>query len=124
MASGLPVLAVDSGGPTETIIDLSAGPTGTGLVRPPNPEAWSKALGGLINLPPDRRKEASSAAKKRVADHFSAATLGRELEGACREALAMGDIQTQLGDQLIWGGGVMVIGSAVALGLTLWFSHA
>lgn len=124
MASGLPVLAVNSGGPTETIIDLSAGTIGTGLLRPHTPEAWSAALAELINLTLDRRKEVSEAAKRRVKENFSSDTLGRELEGSCHEALAMGDIHTQIGDKLIWGGGMMVVGSAVALGITLWLSHA
>ena len=123
MASGLPVLAADSGGPTETVVDLSHGPTGTGFLRPPNPEAWATALAELIHLSPGRRKEVSEAARKRVAENFSSDTLGREMEEACREALAIGDIHTQIGDRMIWGGATLMIGSALALGVTLWLSH-
>lgn len=124
MASGLPVLAADSGGPTETVVDLSSSNLGTGLLREPSPDLWSIALGELINLPPDRRKEVSDAARERVAEKFSAKSLGRELDDACREALAMGDIHSQLGDRMIWGGAVLIGNSVLALGFTIWLTHA
>lgn len=138
MACGLPVLACDSGGPTETIVDPSASSSpsssstassapadsdvakGTGLLRPGTPDAWAPALAQLIGLPPAARAALSKRAKQRVQDHFSLSTLGREMERACRDALAAKDPQEQIGDTLIrWGGGV-VLGAAVALGATLW----
>lgn len=30
--------------------------------------------------------------------------MGTQLEKACRDALAMGDLHVQVGDKLIWGG--------------------
>ena len=111
------MLAADSGGPTETVVDGE-----TGLLRQPKVEAWSPALAELIGMTPDRRKAVGDAARKRVRDHFSADTLGRELESACREASGLGDLHTLIGDKLIWGGGVLMIGSAAALGLTIWLS--
>jgi len=124
MASGLPVLAADSGGPTESIVHFSSDSSGTGLLRPPTAEAWAPALAELISLSPDRRKEVAEASRKRVKDNFSAETLGRQLESACREALAMGDIHTQLGDQLIWGGAMMAGLSGVAICFTIWLTYA
>lgn len=123
MACGLPVLAADSGGPTETILDLDEyGDRGTGLLRKPTPEDWAPALAFLIDLPSDRREKIAKSAKGRVRDHFSSDTLGKELEDACREALRLGDLHTQLGDRLIWGGGMLVVTSGVMLGLTIWMN--
>ena len=121
MACGLPVLAVNSGGPTETIIDLSkAG--GTGLLRRPDEVLWSEAMKQLITLPADERKQISTAAKKRVDDHFSAETLGKEMEAACREAIGLGEgklVRDEVGDQFIWFG-MVLMGVAVAGFAAVW----
>jgi alpha-1,3/alpha-1,6-mannosyltransferase len=115
MACGLPVLAVNSGGPKETVIDLSK-PGGTGLLRQPDEIQWSEALKQLITMPENERDAISEVAKKRVEDHFSAQTLGKEMEAACLEAIGMGDgklVRDEVGDKLIWVG-VWIMGFAVA----------
>jgi alpha-1,3/alpha-1,6-mannosyltransferase len=116
MSCGLPVLACDSGGPTESIIDLSQ-PGGTGLLRTPNAEEWSAAIAQLIELPNERRAEIAKVSKKRVNDNFSIETLGRELEEACKEAVALPDLHTHIGDKLIWGGAAMMAFAAINLAL-------
>jgi alpha-1,3/alpha-1,6-mannosyltransferase len=121
MACGLPVLAVNSGGPTETVIDLSKS-GGTGLLRSPDEILWSEAMRDLITLPTEERKQISTVAKKRVNDHFSAETLGKEMEGACREAISTGKgkaVSDEIGDQFIWYGMVMM-GVAVAGFAAVW----
>lgn len=110
MACGLPVLAVNSGGPTETVVDLSK-PGGTGLLRNPDEMEWSKALKQLISLPSNERSKVSKSAKHRIEQHFSAETLGKEMEAACREAIGMNGgalVRDQVGDSLIWAGAAMV----------------
>jgi len=120
MACGLPVLAVDSGGPRETVIDLSQ-ENGTGFLRPPWPGEWAEAMVKLIDLPQSEREKIKKAGIKRVKDHFSSETLGRELESACREALAVGgDVQAEIGDKLIWGGAALMGFAAFNLGLIWW----
>lgn len=119
MACGLPVLAVNSGGPTETIIDLSK-PGGTGLLRQPDEMEWSKALKELITLPDNERLEVSKSAKERINQHFSAETLGKEMEAACREAIGLNDgalVRDQVGDNLIWVGAGMVALAGAGLAL-------
>jgi alpha-1,3/alpha-1,6-mannosyltransferase len=116
MACGLPVIAADSGGPTESIVDLSQ-PGGTGILRPPISEEWSLAMMDLLLLSDNRRAEVSEAGKKRAREKFSIETLGKELEEACIEVATMPDVQGQIGDQLMWGGAAMMGFAAVNLAL-------
>lgn len=113
-ACGLPVLATNTGGPLETIVDDK-----TGLLRRPNIEEWARALEELVPMSPSRREDMAKTARKRVQDTFSLETLGREMEESCREALSKGDLHTNLGDSMIWGSlGIMVV-SGAALAITL-----
>lgn len=121
MACGLPVLAVNSGGPTETVIDFSK-PNGTGLLCPPDDILWSEAMKELISMPENERKNIGAAGKKRVNDHFSADTLGTEMEAACREALGLGGgqlVRDEIGDQLIRFG-LVSMGLAMAGFAAIW----
>ncbi|OCF37418.1 alpha-1,3/alpha-1,6-mannosyltransferase [Kwoniella heveanensis BCC8398] len=125
MACGLPVLAADSGGPTETIVDLTStlndgDSAGTGMLRPPIPEEWSKALARLINLSPEEREKISTAARRRVEDKFSIATLGKELDTACKDAMKMGDLHQKIADILIWGGAGLMAFAAVGLAVIVY----
>lgn len=109
MACGLPVLACNTGGPTETVVDLSSGKQGTGLLRPPTPEEWATALASLVNLSDKDRHAVSKAGKERVRDNFSSETLGRELDVACREAAKVTDPHTTIGDKLIRFGFTLIV---------------
>src|ERR1700761_168126 len=52
MACGLPVIACDSGGPMETIIDMDPRfMFGTGWLRPPHRDDWGEAMDEIVNLP-------------------------------------------------------------------------
>lgn len=101
MASGVPVLCTDSGGPRETVIDAGlqegyspragADPdSGTGLLRPPIPSLWASALHALLTLSPARSSTLSAAGRKRVAETFSLEVMATRLEGALRETHDMG----------------------------------
>lgn len=121
MACGLPVLAADSGGPTETIVDIAKSQDGTGYLLPPHPEDWVKALASLINMPQDVRERVANAGRLRVRKKFSLDTLGEELEVACRDALKGGaDVHGEIGDRLIWFGAVLVGFAALNLGIIWW----
>lgn len=113
MACGLPVLACNTGGPTETVVDFS-NDGATGCLRPPTPEEWAPALAALVNLTDDERRRVSKNGKNRVRDNFSSATLGRELDAACREAAGKTDPQVSMGDKLIRFGATMI---AIAFGM-------
>lgn len=88
MASYLPVLATNSGGPTETIIDagLEDGST-TGLLRIPSAESWSSAIVDLLQLSKNDRDRIGKEGRKRVEERFSMEILGRELEVASFEVV-------------------------------------
>ena len=116
-ACGLPVLAVNSGGPTETIIEGE-----TGFLRPPTPEAWAPVLAEIFAMDNEKQERMEKTAEARVRETFSLETLGRELNEACREAMDMGDLHTQLGGLLMWGGASLMLLSAVALGMTILLS--
>lgn len=116
-ACGLPVLATNTGGPLETILDPQ-----TGLLRKADAKVWAEAMEELISLSSSRRQAMSKAAKKRVKDIFSLETLGREMEESCLEALKLGDLHTNMGDSLIWGSLGIMGTSAAALGITIWLS--
>lgn len=91
MASGLPVLATSSGGPTETVVDAGLeAPTTTGLLRVPSAEVWATALRDLLALPAARRREIGAAGQRRTRARFSVDELARELERACRAAAEIG----------------------------------
>lgn len=91
MASGLPVLATNSGGPTETILDegLDSSST-TGLLRMPNAGVWASALRDLLELPAERREALGEQGKGRVKELFSEEKLGEEMERACIDAASIG----------------------------------
>lgn len=96
MASGIPVLATETGGPTETIVDrglpseASSSCETTGLLRPRDPTAWSQALADLVSLPEPQRHLVAEAGRRRVRDQFSLDRLGRDFELACRDAAGIG----------------------------------
>ena len=116
-ACGLPVLATNSGGPLETILDPE-----TGFLRKPTVDTWADAIEDLVLLNPGQRHQMGETAKKRVKAMFSLNKLGEEMETACRDAIKLGDLHNQVGDKMIWGGLSMMAASGVALLLTLWYS--
>lgn len=82
MACGLPVLAVNNGGPQETIIDGQ-----TGLLRESNEEEWQEAIITLVNLGESKRKDMSNAGKQRIKDYFEVKVLSRAFEKAARDVV-------------------------------------
>lgn len=132
MACGLPVLAANSGGPTESIVDLETtsssseqvtvgNDAGTGLLRSPKPAEWAPAIRQLLSLSSAQRQAIKQAGMDRVAENFSSEKLGKEVEEACRQALTMGDVHGQMGDKLIWAGTGLMAFAALNLSILLWF---
>jgi alpha-1,3/alpha-1,6-mannosyltransferase len=86
MACGLPVLAVNNGGPQETIIDGE-----TGLLRPALVDEWAEAITILMNLQPEEREKMSKAGQQRIKDYFDVKVLARAFEKAAREVVELGE---------------------------------
>jgi alpha-1,3/alpha-1,6-mannosyltransferase len=84
MAAGRAVVAVNSGGPLETIVHEK-----TGLLCDPTPKAFAEACARLI-LNRDEAVRLGRAGRAHVIQHFSQAAFGGRLEAVLRE-VAMQD---------------------------------
>ena len=94
MACGLPVIAVDNGGPMETIIDGE-----TGYLRASNKQEWSEAIVSLVKQSLEDREKMGKAGQQRIKDYFDVKVLARGFERAARDVLQAVD-EGQLPD--IW----------------------
>jgi alpha-1,3/alpha-1,6-mannosyltransferase len=74
MAAGRPVVAVDSGGPRETVQHEH-----TGLLCPPTPQAFAEALARLVTDPVAAARM-GQAGRRHVTQHFSRTAFGARLE--------------------------------------------
>jgi alpha-1,3/alpha-1,6-mannosyltransferase len=81
MAAGRPVVAVNHGGPTETIADGE-----TGLLCAPTPEAFATALARLLGEGGVAARM-GRAGRARVAAGFSRAAFGARIERILLEAV-------------------------------------
>jgi len=76
MYAGVPVVAVSSGGPLETVVEGK-----TGFLRPSEPKAWADAVGRLLG-DEALRKRMGEAGRCRVAESFSLEAFGQKLDEA------------------------------------------
>ena len=90
MVCGVPVLACDSGGPTESIIDADG--ERTGWLRKPDAEVWAETLLQMINLSPEERAALGQRARKRAQDNFSMKAMAKGIEDALEKAVTMGPV--------------------------------
>lgn len=72
MAAARPVVACDSGGPKESVLDGT-----TGFLRPPLPAAWADAMAALLT--PGAAARLGAAARQHVRDKFSRSAFGDAL---------------------------------------------
>ena len=82
MAAGRPVVAVDAGGPAETVRHGA-----TGWLCPPTPVAFAEALAHLLADAAMARRM-GEAGREHVRTHFSRAAFGARLDAAVRAVLA------------------------------------
>ncbi|KAG8978477.1 Alpha-1,3-mannosyltransferase-like protein [Tulasnella sp. 425] len=91
MACGLPVVACTSGGPTESLVDISTNRSeGVAWLRDPDPALWANALQEVLALPPSDREALAVRAKKRARDLFSMEQMAKSFETALYRATDMG----------------------------------
>ncbi|KAH9178945.1 glycosyltransferase family 4 protein [Lactarius sanguifluus] len=105
MSSGLPVLACNSGGPTESIVD-DPPHARTGWLRAPDPASWAAALLEIAELPPSERSALAGRARARAREHFGMEAMGRKLERALVEAAEMGRVPVPA---VLWFGSFVVV---------------
>lgn len=99
MACGLPVLAVNSGGPTETVIDGV-----TGFLRPPVANIWAECLIQITKKDENVKAKMGEAGRER-AKSFGIDVLGQQLEEACVDAVDMGAVGPEENMLLFLGAG-------------------
>jgi len=81
MAAGRPVVAVDRGGPLETVVDGE-----TGYLRPPQPAAFAEALARILTNP-EEASRMGRAGRQRVKALFSLEIMGARLESLLRRVV-------------------------------------
>lgn len=98
MACGIPVLACNSGGPMESIVSSPPHEAveRTGWLREPLPDVWAECLMEIVSLDDAGRQRLSECAKRRAREKFSMEAMAEGLEGALRDAEAMGEVDSWL----------------------------
>jgi alpha-1,3/alpha-1,6-mannosyltransferase len=105
MSSGLPVLACNSGGPTESIINDP--PTArTGWLRAPSASDWAVVLNEIAELAPTERSALADRARARACEHFGMEAMALKLEKALVEAAEMGPVPAPA---ILWFGSFLVV---------------
>ena len=105
MSSGLPVLACNSGGPTESIVDDP--PTArTGWLRTPEASSWADVLDEIAGLAPSERSALADRARARAREHFGMEAMALKLEGALVEAAEMGAVPAPA---VLWFGSFVAV---------------
>ncbi len=98
MACGLPVLACNSGGPTESIISPlpHSSAERTGWLKDPVPEIWAESLIEIVSLDRAARRTLGEFAKKIAKEKFSMEAMAKGLEDSFRDAEEMGEVDAGL----------------------------
>ncbi|OJA19902.1 hypothetical protein AZE42_07028 [Rhizopogon vesiculosus] len=91
MICGLPILACDSGGPTESVVAHPAEQR-TGWLYSPQPSVWAQALEEICSLSETDRMALSQRARDRAQKLFGMEAMARSLEEVLLEAVSMGPV--------------------------------
>lgn len=92
MACGLPVLACNSGGPTESVVDSPNEDERTGWLLPPEPSIWADTLKGIVALPRGKREALERRAKQRAREKFGMDVMAKGIEESLLDAAKMGSV--------------------------------
>ena len=110
MACGLPVLACDSGGPTESVVSDPVDER-TGWLKTPDPQVWADVLLEIVTLPLNQREAMARRARERARRLFGMDAMAHGLENVLREAVSMGRVE---GTGWVGTLGVMLLGFLIA----------
>jgi alpha-1,3/alpha-1,6-mannosyltransferase len=91
MFCGLPILACNSGGPTESVVD--AEDDRTGWLRPPQPDLWAKVLESVVAMSAKERSELIERCKRRAREYFGMEAMAESLQDALLKSVALGPVQ-------------------------------
>ena len=118
MACGVPVLACNTGGPTESVIN-SPEIEKTGWLRPPDPDVWAEALQDIVELNVDERTMLAHRAKVRARSQFGMGVMASKIEAALLEAVKMGPVEEGAQCSLILGSIASILIFIIAVCLVL-----
>lgn len=90
MYCGVPVLACNSGGPTESVVDADEGRTG--WLREPDPQVWADTLAEIVDISSKERRVLSEHARTRAREYFSMEAMTQHIEKALHQAIAQGPV--------------------------------
>ncbi|KAF9228981.1 glycosyltransferase family 4 protein [Gyrodon lividus] len=93
MICGLPILACDSGGPTESVVDQPAEQR-TGWLRTPEPAIWADALEEICRMDGEDRASLAHRSKYRAESVFGMDSMAKVLEELLVETVETGAVQT------------------------------
>jgi alpha-1,3/alpha-1,6-mannosyltransferase len=91
MVCGLPILATNTGGPTESVVDHPIDER-TGWLCPPDPQVWANALVEVVALTTDERQALNARSRTRARDLFGMEAMAKSLEVILEEAVSMGPV--------------------------------
>lgn len=91
MLCGLPILACNSGGPTESVV-AEPHAERTGWLCPPDAQVWANALSEIVSLSKVEREGLQVRARTRAKELFGMEAMATGIEGALREAVDMGPV--------------------------------
>lgn len=114
MCCGLPVLACDSGGPTESTVSEPVAER-TGWLCPPDADLWADALTEIVRMSPSERVALGGRAKDRARTVFGMEAMALRLQAILQEAAATG---TDGSSRVIWL--FMAIGFLLAYFFSAW----
>lgn len=116
MAVGVPVLATNTGGPMESVVDLNvqknekgntdddsnggllyANTNGTGLLRRAKANLWAQAALDLLKLNEKQRSQIATNAQDRVQQKFSRQSMSKQFQDCIWEIEKMGAIRGEEG---------------------------
>lgn len=114
MLRGVPVLAADSGGPLETVVEGR-----TGWLRAGEPELWREVMERVVErMGEGELREMGEEGKKRVRENFAETEMARQLEGVFEEMEGVGAKGAgALGLVLVVMAGIT---GAIGVGIGLW----
>jgi alpha-1,3/alpha-1,6-mannosyltransferase len=113
MCCGLPVLACDSGGPTESTVSEPPAER-TGWLCAPDADLWADALVEIVRMSPTERAALKQRAKERARLVFGMEAMASRLDDALQQAVAMGPPDS---GRVWW---LMLIGFLLAYFLSPW----
>ncbi|KAH7890133.1 glycosyltransferase family 4 protein [Phlebopus sp. FC_14] len=117
MICGVPILACDSGGPTESVIDQPADQR-TGWLRTPEPGIWAEALEEICRMSDGERAALSQRSRDRAQSVFGMESMAQALEGSLVEAAELGPVDVPVKE---WAFTVaFVVGLVLALLSRVW----